>query len=176
MGPAASRPRKKDILIETFLALAHLKLIFACEITKLMKTNTWIKLTFTLAVPLGLAWTAYAEDATPGTMPPASAKSGVTYATDIKPILDNSCVKCHSGDKPKGHLKLDSLEGALKGGKDGKVITAGNSAKSMLVQAVAHVSHDDEDWMPPLHNRAGIGPLTPEQIGLIRAWIDQGAK
>jgi hypothetical protein len=53
---------------------------------------------------------------------------------------------------------------------------AGNSAKSMLVQAVSHVSHDDEDWMPPLNNRAGIGPLTPGQIGLIRAWIDQGAK
>jgi hypothetical protein len=109
-------------------------------------------------------------------MPPAAAKPGVTYATDIKPILDNSCVKCHSGDKPKGHLKLDSLAGALKGGKDGKVIMAGNSAKSMLVQAVSHVSHDDEDWMPPLNNRAGIGPLTPGQIGLIRAWIDQGAK
>ena len=31
-------------------------------------------------------------------------------------------------------------------------------------------------WMPPLHNKANIGPLTPEQIGLIRAWIDQGAK
>jgi hypothetical protein len=141
-----------------------------------MKTNIWTKLTLTFAVPLGLAWTAYGGDASPGTLPPAAARQGVTYATDIKPILDNSCVKCHSGDKPKGHLKLDSLEGALKGGKDGKVITAGNSAKSMLVQAVAHVSQDDEDWMPPLHNRAGIGPLTAEQIGLIRAWIDQGAK
>jgi hypothetical protein len=141
-----------------------------------MKTYNRIKLTFTLAIPLGLAWMAYAEGATPGTMPPAAAKPGVTYATDIKPILDNSCVKCHSGDKPKGHLKLDSLAGALKGGKDGKVIMAGNSAKSMLVQAVSHVSHDDEDWMPPLNNRAGIGPLTPGQIGLIRAWIDQGAK
>ncbi|HUA67450.1 MAG TPA: c-type cytochrome domain-containing protein [Candidatus Saccharimonadales bacterium] len=141
-----------------------------------MKINTWIKLTFVLAVPLGLAAIAFADDATPGTLPPASTQSGVTYATDIKPIFDNSCIKCHSGDKPKGHLKLDTLAGVLKGGKDGKVILAGESAKSMLVQAVAHLSDDDDDWMPPLHNRAGIGPLTPEQIGLIRAWIDQGAK
>jgi mono/diheme cytochrome c family protein len=141
-----------------------------------MKNQTWIKLTFALAVPLGLALTATADDATPGTLPPAADKQGVTYAGDIKPIFDNSCVKCHSGDKPKGHLKLDSLAGALKGGKDGKVIRAGDSAKSMLVQAVAHLSKDDDDWMPPLHNRAGIGPLTPEQIGLLRAWIDQGAK
>jgi len=141
-----------------------------------MKTQTWIKLTFALAVPLGLALTATADDATPGTLPPAADKQGVTYATDIKPIFDNSCVKCHSGEKPKGHLKLDSLAGALKGGKEGKVLIVGDSAKSSLVLRIAHLSKDDDDWMPPLHNRAGIGPLTPEQIGLIRAWIDQGAK
>ena len=141
-----------------------------------MKITTRIKLTFALAIPLGLAWAAFADDATPGTLPPASTQAGVTYAADIKPIFDNSCVKCHSGDKPKGHLKLDTLAGVLKGGKDGKVILAGNSAKSMLVQAVAHLSADKDTWMPPLHNRANIGPLTPDQIGLIRAWIDQGAK
>jgi len=135
-----------------------------------------IKLTVVVfASAFGLAAVASADDAT-GTLPPASTKQGVTYATDIKAILDNSCVKCHSGDKPKAHLKLDTLENALKGGKDGKVITAGDSAKSMLIQAVAHLSKDSDDWMPPLHNRAKIGPLTPDQIGLIRAWIDQGAK
>ena len=135
-----------------------------------------IKLTVVAsAAAFGLAAVASADDAT-GKLPPASTKQGVTYATDIKAILDNSCVKCHSGDKPKAHLKLDTLENALKGGKDGKVITAGDSAKSMLIQAVAHLSKDSDDWMPPLHNRAKIGPLTPDQIGLIRAWIDQGAK
>jgi len=135
-----------------------------------------IKLTVVAsAAAFGLAAVASADDAT-GKLPPASTKQGVTYATDTKPILDNSCVKCHSGDKPKAHLKLDTLAGALKGGKDGKVITPGDSAKSMLVQAVAHLTADKDSWMPPLHNRANIGPLTPDQIGLIRAWIDQGAK
>jgi len=126
-----------------------------------------------LTVPLGLA---LATSASAGELPPASAKQGVTYATDIKPIFDDSCVKCHSGEKPKGHLSLDSLDGVLKGGRDGKVVILGDSAKSPLVLRVAHLTDDDDDWMPPLHNRAGIGPLTPEQIGLIRAWIDQGAK
>jgi uncharacterized membrane protein len=123
----------------------------------------------------GLAAVASADDAA-GKLPPPSAKMGVTYATDIKPILDNSCVKCHSGDKPKARLKLDTLAGALKGSKDGKVIIASDSAKSTLIQAVAHATKDQDQWMPPLHNRANIGPLTPDQIGLIRAWIDQGAK
>jgi len=128
-----------------------------------------------LVAVFGLAAVASADDAA-GKLPPPSAKTGVTYATDIKPIFDNSCVKCHSGDKPKAHLKLDSLEGALKGSHDGKVVMPGNSTRSKLIQAVAHVTKDHDQWMPPLHNRANIGPLTPDQIGLLRAWIDQGAK
>ncbi len=108
-------------------------------------------------------------------IPTASDKTGVTYATDIKPILDRSCTKCHDGEKPKGKLHLDSLAGVLKGGEDGKVVVPGDGAGSMLVQNVAHAG-DPDDYMPPPRNKAGIGPLTKEQIGLIRAWIDQGAK
>jgi mono/diheme cytochrome c family protein len=138
-----------------------------------MKMTTPIKLTtIALTATFGLALAA----ADIAQLPPASTKTGVTYATDIKPIFDQSCVKCHSGDKPKAKLKLDSLENALKGGTDGKVITPGDSAKSPLVLNVAHLSKDKDSWMPPPHNKANIGPLTPEQIGLIRAWIDQGAK
>jgi hypothetical protein len=141
-----------------------------------MKMTGSIKLTVVaLAATFGLAITAAAQNVT-GTLPPASTKPGVTYATDIKAILDASCEKCHSGDKPKARLKLDSLENALKGGKDGKILTPGDSANSFVVKAVAHLTADHDSWMPPLQNRAGIKPLTPEQISLIRAWIDQGVK
>src|SRR5258708_21368386 len=108
-------------------------------------------------------------------IPPASDRKDVTYAGDIKPIFDHSCMKCHGAEKPKGKLRLDSLEGALKGGQDGKVILPADSAHSILVQNIAHVG-DEDDYMPPPNNKVGIGPLTKEQIGLIRAWIDQGAK
>jgi hypothetical protein len=135
-----------------------------------------IKLTVAVVASLfALAAVAFADDAA-GKLPPPSTNTGVTYAADIKPIFDNSCVKCHSGDKPKARLKLDSLEGALKGSHDGKVVIPGDSAKSVLIQAVAHATKDHDQWMPPLHNRANIGPLTSDQIGLVRAWIDQGAK
>jgi mono/diheme cytochrome c family protein len=141
-----------------------------------MKMTHSIKLTaVALTATFGLAVAATAADPA-GQLPPASTKQGVTYATDIKTILDASCAKCHSGDKPKARLKLDSLENALKGGKDGKVITPGDSASSFMVKSVAHVTTDHDSWMPPLNNKANIRPLTPEQIGLIRAWIDQGAK
>jgi mono/diheme cytochrome c family protein len=108
-------------------------------------------------------------------LPPPSDKTGVTYAADIKPIFEASCVKCHGAEKPKGKLRLDSLEGALKGGADGKVIEPGKSAESMLVHNIAQIG-DEDDFMPPPNNKAKIPPLTKEQIGLIRAWIDQGAK
>jgi len=140
-----------------------------------MKTTKFIKLTaVALTAAFGLAKAATAADA--GTLPPASTKPGVTYATDIKSILDASCAKCHGADKPKARLRLDSLEGALKGSKDGKVITPGDSANSFIVKSIAHVTSDKDSWMPPLKNRAGIKPLTPDEIGLLRAWIDQGAK
>jgi mono/diheme cytochrome c family protein len=126
-----------------------------------------------LALALGFAASASAEVAK---LPPASDKQGVTYATDIKPILDASCVKCHSGDKPKARLRLDTLEGIFKGAKSGKIVTAGDSANSFIVKAAAHATADKDSWMPPIPNKAGAKTLTPEQIGLVRAWIDQGAK
>ena len=108
-------------------------------------------------------------------LPPASDKKGVTYATDIKPIFEKSCVKCHGAEKPKAKLRLDSLEGALKGGENGKVIEAGKSADSVMVHNIAWLGEEDY-WMPPKDNKAKIAPLTKDEIGLVRAWIDQGAK
>ena len=108
-------------------------------------------------------------------LPPPSDQKGVTYEKDIKPIFDKSCIKCHGPIKPKGKLRLDSLVAVLKGGQDGKVVEPGNSADSMLVHNVAHIG-DEDDYMPPPDNKDKIPPLTKAQIGLIRAWIDQGAK
>jgi mono/diheme cytochrome c family protein len=139
----------------------------------MIKAIKWTAITLTAT--FGLAVAATAQNAT-ATLPPASTKTDVTYTNDIKAILDASCVKCHSGDKPKARLKLDTLEGALKGTKDGPILKAGDSASSLIVKITAHLTADHDSWMPPLNNKAGIKPLTPDQIGLIRAWIDQGAK
>jgi hypothetical protein len=136
-----------------------------------MNPKTSLTLFITAALPL----LAVGKDVDTSKLPPASSRQDVTFAQDIKPIFEHSCVRCHGAEKPKGKLRLDSLEGVLKGGEDGKVVEPGNSAKSMLVHNVGHLSDPDE-WMPPSKNKLGIKPLTPEQIGLIRAWIDHGAK
>ena len=124
---------------------------------------------------LAAALPALANDVDLSKLPPAAKKTGVTYATDIQPIFEKSCVKCHSGEKAKAKLHLDTLEGALKGNKDGKVIEPGQSTKSPLLINVAWIGDEDE-WMPPKDNKAKSPQLTAEQVGLIRAWIDQGAK
>lgn len=108
-------------------------------------------------------------------LPPAATKQGVTYAGDVKGILDKSCIKCHGAEKPKARLRLDSLAGALKGGEGGKVITPGDATKSPMLVSVARIGHEDE-WMPPKNNKAKIEPLTTDQVSLLRAWIEQGAK
>jgi mono/diheme cytochrome c family protein len=108
-------------------------------------------------------------------LPPPSDKKDVTYATDIKPLFEKSCVKCHGAEKQKAKLRLDSLEATLKGGEDGKVVVPGKSAESILVHNVAHIG-DEDMWMPPPDNKDKIPALTKAQVGLIRAWIDQGAK
>ncbi|HSY74416.1 MAG TPA: c-type cytochrome domain-containing protein [Dongiaceae bacterium] len=132
------------------------------------------KITLTaLAAAFSFALAASAEDAK---LPPASAKTGLTYATDIKPIFDANCAKCHSGEKPKARLHMDTLEGILKGTKQGKIVTPGDSANSFIVKCIAHASDDKDTWMPPTPNKAGAKTLTADEVGLVRAWIDQGAK
>ena len=134
------------------------------------------QLTLAVAATLALTSVARADDAksTAAVLPPASTKTSLTFTNDIKPIFDAACLKCHDSTKPRqgGKLSLDTLAGTLKGGRDGKVVTPGDSAHSDLVLSVAHVG-DPDSFMPRGKNAK---KLTDDQIGIIRAWIDQGAK
>jgi len=134
-------------------------------------TNKFILLT--LAASYAAVTVAVAADTK---LPPASTKENITYATDIKPIFDTSCVKCHGAEKPKARLRMDSLEGVLKGTNHGKILTPGEPDKSQIVKSIGHLTKDPEGWMPPPKNKAGIKPLTEEEISLIIGWIQQGAK
>src|SRR5438874_1944882 len=80
-------------------------------------------------------------------LPMASTKTGLIYGKDIRPIFESSCFRCHGEERHKGGLRLDSLDAALKGGEDGKVIVPGNSKESPLVLAVARL--DEKTAMPP---------------------------
>ncbi|HEX3987886.1 MAG TPA: c-type cytochrome domain-containing protein [Verrucomicrobiae bacterium] len=121
-----------------------------------------------------LAWFAmcarlYAVDIDVSKLPP-SATTQVDFSRDIRPILENDCLRCHGPEKAKSKFRLDNRESALKGGENGVDILPGKSAASPLIHYVARLVPDME--MPP--NDKGA-PLTPQQISLLRAWIDQGA-
>lgn len=96
--------------------------------------------------------------------PPASRT--VDYDADVRPILAQNCYSCHGADAQQSGLRLDLRQNALRGGDYGPVITAGNSADSKLIKRL--VNGDGGLQMPP------TGPLSNEEIGILRAWIDQG--
>jgi hypothetical protein len=100
---------------------------------------------------------------------PAPATEKIDFSRQIKPILEKNCYKCHAGEKPKSHFRLTSREAALKGGEHGADILPGDSTNSPLIHYVARLVPDME--MPP----EGHGnPLSPAEVALLRAWIDQG--
>src|SRR5438445_599788 len=88
-------------------------------------------------------------------LPAAADKKPLTYAKDIRPLFEGSCLRCHGENRPKGDLRLDSLDALLKGGKDGKVVVPGQSKKSLLVIAAAQI--DDQTAMPPKRGMGGRG-------------------
>ncbi len=112
--------------------------------------------------------TASAQEA-PGAGAPA-----VDFAREVYPVLERSCIKCHSGEKPRAHFSIASREGLLKGGQSGEpAVVPGQGGDSPLV---AFASDEVEDLeMPPLKHRDEFPSLSPSEIKLIRTWIDQGA-
>ncbi|HYE31783.1 MAG TPA: c-type cytochrome domain-containing protein [Methylomirabilota bacterium] len=127
-------------------------------------------------IVLGLFATAaatslFAADVDVSKLPPVAAKKDVTFDKDIKPIFEKSCFSCHGAEKQKAKLRVDSREATLKGSSNGEIVVVGKSEKSSLVHSIAGLI---EDGMMPPEDKGE--PLTREQIGLVRAWIDQGAK
>lgn len=94
----------------------------------------------------------------------------VDFVKDIQPILQKSCVECHGPEKPKGGLRLDTKELALKGGKSGTALVPGQADKSELYRRTI-LPADNDDVMPNKGDK-----LTQAQTDLIRDWINQGAE
>ncbi len=121
-----------------------------------------------LAMFAGLTPAGAADNASVAERVPPAAQRPVDFVKDVRPLLETHCVSCHGPDKQRSGLRLDVKSAAFQGGDHGPAILAGNGAESPLVQFVARLVPDFE--MPPKGE-----PLSPEEIGLLRAWIDQGA-
>ena len=99
---------------------------------------------------------------------PPPANKIVEFVRDIKPIFQHHCYACHGPGKDQGGLSLTTRSLALDGGDSGRSIVPRKSLISSLVKRIA--GSDETTVMPPEGER-----LSPEAVGLVRAWIDQGA-
>lgn len=91
------------------------------------------------------------------------------FERNVRPILVDTCYKCHSAkaEKLKGGLYLDSKAGVLKGGKTGPAVVPGNLEKSLLIKAVRYT--DDDLQMPPKEQ------LSKAQVAVLETWVKMGA-
>jgi len=117
---------------------------------------------------------AFAADAKPKPLsikdPAAGTK--VEYASVAK-ILQKNCLACHSGTKAENGLVMESPQSMIKGGDSGPAIVPKKSGESLIFKLAAHL---DEPVMPPRDNKVNAANLTPDELGLLKAWIDQGAE
>jgi mono/diheme cytochrome c family protein len=93
--------------------------------------------------------------------------STVSFAQDILPIFEGTCVNCHGDASRLSQFDLRTRESALRGGARGSDIIPGDAERSRLYRRVAGL---EEPSMP-----AQGRPLTAGQVAAVRQWIDEGA-
>jgi hypothetical protein len=103
-----------------------------------------------------------------------SGAAAVTYARNIRPLVERSCADCHTGQKLKGGFRLATRETILKCGQSGDpAVVPGRSSESHLLRYISDQVEDLE--MPPLRHREKYAALSQEEVALVRTWIDSGA-
>ncbi|MDB0067817.1 PSD1 and planctomycete cytochrome C domain-containing protein [Akkermansiaceae bacterium] len=88
----------------------------------------------------------------------------------VRPILEISCVECHSDEKDKGDLKLHTKAGLIAGGETGEVVNFEKVDDSELLRRVL-LAHDDDEFMPPSSKKKERQPLSTEEIAILKSWI-----
>jgi uncharacterized membrane protein len=107
-----------------------------------------------------------------GVPAPIPPKKPVSYKEDLVPILKERCFECHSGEKPKDGVGFDHMEELIK--KEGKraVVMKGDPTRSTMFTSVMKGDESKKRMPPPKEGKR----LTPEQAGIIQAWIKEGAR
>jgi mono/diheme cytochrome c family protein len=136
--------------------------------------TSWAVLTLTRALPVGPSPGQPAPRPLPPVPTPKNQQK-VDFARQVKPVLERSCAGCHSGEKPRGLLRVDSRDGLLRGGASGvAAVVPRHGEKSPLIDHVSGKVPESE--MPPKAVRDRFPGLTADEVGLLRAWIDHGAE
>lgn len=97
----------------------------------------------------------------------------VDFEKEILPIFRQNCLACHNSTDAESDLIMETPAALIAGGFEGPAVVAGNGKESLLIQLASRAR---ESFMPPDDNDVGAKQLTPQQLGLIKLWIDQGAE
>lgn len=109
----------------------------------------------------GVSSRAESADAAPS---PAAVE---LFEKSVRPVLVESCQKCHGPSKQSSGFRVDSRQAILKGGDNGPAVLPGKPAESLLVQAIERTHEDIK--MPPKRK------LKEPEIEAIRRWVELGA-
>ena len=97
----------------------------------------------------------------------------IDFQSEILPMLRSNCLACHNRTRSKGDVILETPADIRKGNDDGSFVEPGNAKDSFLFSISAHL---EDPVMPPAKNKVGARNLKPEELGLLKLWIEQGAK
>ncbi len=120
--------------------------------------------TLLLLAAVAASATASAEEPQ---LPPAATHQ-VDFHREILPILANRCATCHASGRAEGGFSLETRAALLRESDSGQTVVLGKSGESLLIELVAGV---DPGWVMPKQGKR----LSEQEVGLLRAWIDQGA-
>jgi hypothetical protein len=98
---------------------------------------------------------------------PIQAAATAFFEARIRPVLENTCFRCHGGDKVRGGLRVDSRAALLRGGATAPAVILGDADQSLLIQALRYAH--EEIKMPPAQK------LPPAVIADFAAWVSAGA-
>ena len=97
----------------------------------------------------------------------------IDFQSEILPMLRSNCLACHNRTRSKGDVILETPADIRKGNDDGSFVEPGKAEDSFLFTIAAHL---DDPVMPPAKNKVGAKNMKPDELGLLKLWIEQGAK
>jgi hypothetical protein len=100
-------------------------------------------------------------------VPPTAAAPKVHFSKQVLPLLRRECLSCHSGAAAPGGFSIESAAKLFAGGRHGAAVVPGKSGESLLLK---YLTGEMKPQMPPGK------PLALETIGLLKRWIDEGAR
>jgi len=96
----------------------------------------------------------------------SQTRAKIDFARDVQPILRQNCIGCHGPAKQSNGMRVDRKSSVFK--PSARRVIPGNLENSFLYQRL--IGSGAGLQMPP------AGPLQPEQIRIVKAWIEQGAE